>query len=60
MANKLQWIFLLMIGLSGYLWLEGESPNDAQLFFRVSLLVVGLLGFVISKLVATRASKDSK
>ena len=59
MANKLEWIFLFMIGGSVSLWFTGGSPNEPQFFFRMALLVVGLLGLVITKLVAAKASKDS-
>ncbi len=59
MANKLEWIFLVMIGISVFLWFTGGSPNEPQFFFRMALLVVGLLGLVITKLVAAKASKDS-
>ena len=59
MANKLEWIFLFMIGMSTYLWFTGDPPNEGQFFFRMALLVVGLLGLVITKLVAAKASKDS-
>ena len=59
MANKLEWIFVFMIGMSVFLWFKTDSPNEPQIFFRMALLVVGLLGLVITKLMAAKASKDS-
>jgi len=59
MAKKLDWIFLFMIGISIYIWFTGDPPNEPQFIFRMGLLVVGLLGLVVTKLVAAKASKDS-
>ena len=56
--NYRLFILLMMIFMSGYLFMKGPSANTAQLLFRVGTLAVGLILLLFLNLPKSKSNAD--
>lgn len=56
--NYRLFIPLMMIFMSGYLFMKGPSANTAQLLFRVGTLAVGLMLLLFLNLPKSKSNAD--
>ena len=56
--NYRLFIPLMMIFMSGYLFMKGPSANTAQLLFRVGTLAVGLILLLFLNLPKSKSNAD--
>ncbi|MCR9229633.1 hypothetical protein [Gimesia chilikensis] len=57
-VNYRLFIPLMMIFMSGYLFMKGPSSNTAQLLFRVGTLAVGLMLLLFLNLPKSKSNED--
>jgi hypothetical protein len=58
-VGNVEWLCVFTVLFTGYLWYSSPVKTSAQLYFRLSLLTVGVLGYVLIQLLKWARTRDA-
>ena len=59
MKKNIEYGFMAMIGMSSYLWFKGGQVNNAQIYFRLGISFVGIVGLLLTKYLSSKTKQNS-
>ena len=58
-VGNVEWFCLFTILFSGYLWFNSPVKTSAQFYFRLILLIVGAVGYVLIQVLKWTRTHDA-
>ena len=59
LMGHLEWFCVFTVLFSGYLWFTSPVKTAAQFYFRLSLLTIGLVGYLLIQALKRSRSRDA-
>jgi hypothetical protein len=58
-VGHIEWMCVFSVLFTGYLWYTSPVKTTPQFYFRISLLTVGVVGYVVIQVLKRGRSRDA-
>lgn len=58
-VGHIEWVCVFSVLFTGYLWFTSPVKTTPQFYFRLSLLTVGVVGYLVIQVLKRRSSRDA-
>jgi len=58
-VGHIEWLCVFSVLFTGYLWYTSPIKTPPQFYFRISLLTVGVVGYLVIQVLKRRSSRDA-
>ena len=58
-VGHIEWFCVFTVLFTGYLWYTSPVKTAAQFYFRLSLLTVGIIGYLVIQVLKRGRSRDA-
>ncbi|MFN2510113.1 MAG: hypothetical protein ABR568_01570 [Pyrinomonadaceae bacterium] len=58
-VGHIEWFCVFTVLFTGYLWYTSPIKTTPQFYFRLSLLIVGVVGYLVIQVLKRRSSHDA-
>ena len=58
-VGHIEWVCVFSVLFTGYLWFTSPVKTTPQFYFRLSLLIAGVVGYLVIQVLKRRSSHDA-